>query len=134
MLGGAITAWEYLPIVLRWREEQALTAARRIVRSYLEGSLSFDAAASALAEALRRNQRLWERRQGELGPGTLVAEAFDLAPPGTAADDPRITRLQLQAMRLSIPPDVSPAFRALVERHLDSLAATLGPDPQHHPQ
>ncbi len=122
---GLWAGWEYWPPLLGYRADRALARARDEVRKYVTGTQSLDTSARRLATRLEEWQRLSDRARPAptVGPGTLVAETFDLTPAGFAPDDPRIHDVYFRAMKLSIPAEASPAFKEAVARQLDSAAA-----------
>jgi len=80
---GRVQYWHPL---LGYRANRALAGARDEVRKYLTGTQSLDTSARRLATRLEAWQQLSDRARPapRLGPGTLVAETFDLTPVGFA--------------------------------------------------
>jgi hypothetical protein len=123
---GLAVAWQKWPPLLRYQERRAIAAGRRTVQDYLYGRDSLEAAARRLATIMTRwNELILKIGDAPPAAGSMVVETLGFTPPD-AMNDPRVEELYLNAMKLSVPHESSPEFKARAAAHLDSILIARG--------
>jgi len=122
-----IVAWQYWPVALRYQRNRSVEAGRAVVRRYVDGQDSLDAAACQLASEIRKLNALSLRiASAEPGSRKRIVDEPRFVPLGTSPNDPRVQEVTLNAYRLTVPDWIPSEDRVRIKRMYDSTMRARG--------